>query len=588
MAKKKQALTSLEEIYNLKKQLVGTEGSGGFYSKLRTEQGKDQEYYDDTFGTSIKSPPYRVSRTGAAARIVDTAYDSVDVSNPQVFCEAKKSTKIEEEKAARRARLLNHWVKQLSQEIEEAKKNGMIRGEGYFQVEYNNDFDPNNEKSLPIQITAPDPMIIYPDPHEVRGVPRRVIKSCQMNVGQVQQYWPDWSNPDKKEVNSQKGVDYLAYWDVGTRHIEADKEAILATQPNIFNIVPFSHFYTGFGKRSPEGKPETKVVGRLRKNRDVLVEQCETQSRIDSQIALFTDPVVLLEPTMDNPPKLPDDIEQQLEFGPGKVIQAVPGWKITIFQGDVPGPQMYNHLYQINAQLGLEVPNVAMGIPSTSRATGRQENIYAEQYSRKYKAFKGNLAEALATALGMGLRIVEWRLKEFPQTTKITVKATEIKDGKETPKEELITAEDIGGCYDCRVEFKEDDSTAQDREFTKYERLAGQGRVSWKALLVQGMAYTEDEAEEEINETLAEMAWRTNPELMGMVLTEALERAGQHALLRKMQEKAQREQQMARVMPQAGAESPRPSEARNPLASDILRQSLSETPIGTRRSPGGV
>jgi len=73
-----------------------------------------------------------------------------------------------------------------------------------------------------------------------------------------------------------------------------------------------------------------------------------------------------------------------------------------------------------------------------------------------------------------------------------------------------------------------------------------------------------------------------------MVLTEALERAGQHGLLRKMKEEAQRASQMAQIQPQAQTQAPRPSEARNPLAADILRQTLAETPVGTRRTPGGM
>lgn len=588
---KKKALTSLDKIYELKEQLVGKEGAGGFYSQLRKEQTIDQKFYNDEFPTVIKEP-YRVSRTGAAARIVDTACDGVDTSNPQVFCEARKPTEIEERKAAKRARFLNHMVALLWEEIEEAKKNNMVRGEAFFQVGYNVDFDPNDEQSLPVSITAPDPMIIYADPYEVKGVPRRVIKFCQMNAGQVEQQYPDWSNPDKKKANSDKGVDYLAYFDPITRYAEADKEPVLGLQPNIFGFTPFSHCKSGFGKRSPEGKPETQVVGRLRKIRNTLTEQCETQSRINSQIALFTDPVISIDPDPNwagQTPQLPDDIEKTIVFAPGKIITGIPGWTKTIFQGVVPGPQMYNHLYMINAQLGLETPNVALGLPSTARATGRQENIYVEEYRRKYKAFKNNLAKALAIALSMGLRIVEWRLKEFPKTTKITVKAKEFKGGKEVVKEELLTAEDIDGCYDCRVVFKEEDTTAQDREFTKYERTTGQGRTSWKALLVKGMGYTNDEAEEEIDETLAEMIWLTNIQSMGgMVLTEAMERAGQHGLLRRLGGEAQRQRQMAQVVPMQGTQAPRRSEARNPLASDILRQTLKETPVGTRRAPGGV
>ena len=118
-----------------------------------------------------------------------------------------------------------------------------------------------------------------------------------------------------------------------------------------------------------------------------------------------------------------------------------------------------------------------------------------------------------------------------------------------------------------------------------YRVLANEGRVSWKSLLMDGMGKTEDEAEDEINETLAEMAWRTNPKMLEMVMEEAMEDAGMGRLLAKVKEKAamsQAAQQGLGGMPQGQT---RPSEARNPMAKDILRQTLSETPVGIRQSP---
>jgi hypothetical protein len=563
----------LKKTKDLKKQLED------FHRERIKHQKVLQEYYDDNFRTSIKSP-YRIKRTGTAARIVDSACDAVDTSNPQVFCEPRKKTKSEEDKAIKRAILLNHWVKKLGEEINEAKKNGMLRGEAWYQVEYNDNYDPNNEESLPIIITAPDPMIILGDPHEANGVPRTVVKSCSMNVNQIEQMYPEWSNPEKRKITDSKGVEYVARWDSKERHIQADGESILGPQKNYFGFVPFSHCYSGFGKRSPEGKPETVVVGRLSKILGRLVQECEIESRLDSQIGLYTNPVVKLEQTASDSGEPPS--EEEFSFEPGKTIVVPYGWKIDIIQGQVPGPQMYQHLYQIRSALGVETPAVSMGMPSTSRATGRQEDIYSEAYSRKYRTFKNNQEKALATALSMGLRIVD----TVPDLLPITVRATVIEDGKTISKEEQITKSDIGKCYDCRVEFKSDDELIENKNFIKYERLAGQGRVSWKTLLVKGLNYTEDDADEEINEALAEKAWREDPTLLGIVLSEALEQAGQHSLLRRMQQQGQMQNEMAQATPSQGA--PRPSEARNPQAAGIMRQTLNETPVGLRQPPGGV
>jgi len=567
-------LMTQTKVSNLKKQLED------FHRERINHQKLLQEYYDDAFKVNIKTP-YRIKRTGTASRIVDSACDAVDTSNPQVFCEARKKTQSEEDKAIKRAILLNHWVKQLNEEIEEAKKNGMQRGEAWYQVEYNDNYDPNNEESLPVIITAPDPIIIFGDPHEANGVPRSVIKSCSMNPSQVEQMYPEWSNPEKRKVTDSKGVNYVASWDSKERYIEADGEAVLGPQKNYFGFVPFSHCYSGFGKRSPEGKPETVVVGRLSKVLGRLVQECEIESRLDSQIGLYTNPVVKLEQVAQDAGEAPS--EEEFSFEPGKTIVVPYGWKIDIIQGEVPGPQMYQHLYQIRSALGVETPAVSMGMPSTSRATGRQEDIYSEAYSRKYRTFKNNQAKALATALSMGLRIID----NVPKLLPITVRATVVEDGKEISKEEKITKADIDKCYDCRVEFKSGSEVTDNPNFIKYERLSGQGRVSWKTLLVKGLDYTEDEADEEINEALAEMAWRTDPTLLGIVLAEALEQAGQHSLLRRMNEQAQRGQEMAQAQPPAGG-GVRKSEARNPMAAGIMRQTMQETPVGPRQPPGGI
>jgi len=186
----------------------------------------------------------------------------------------------------------------------------------------------------------------------------------------------------------------------------------------------------------------------------------------------------------------------------------------------------------------------------------------------------------LATALGMGMKLLVEGGK-LP----ITIRATVIEDGKEVRKEEKITEADIDGYYDCPVELKAPNELEQDKRTMLYRVLANEQRVSWKTLLTKGLGLTEDQAEDEINEALAERAWLTNPMLLEMVLEEAMEDAGMGRLLEKVKEKArmtQAAQQGLGGMPQGQV---RPSEARNPMARDTLRQVLGETPVGIRQPP---
>jgi len=564
---------TVEEIKKTKKQFVD------FYHEKVKEQKTDQEFYDDNFRTSIKAP-YHIERTGSAARIIDIACESVDTSNPIVSCKPRKKGEKEEARALKRSILGNHIIKSWLEEISEAKKNLMLRGEAFGQIEYNDNYDKDNDRSLPVTFVAPDPMIIFPDPQETGGIPNRVVKSCSMNIGQVKSQFPNWKNSNRKRLDDSKGIDYLAYFDAGTRYIEADEQPILGPQVNIFGATPFVHCYSGMGKKSPEGKPETKIVGRLRKVRGILVQDCEMASRIASQIALFTDPVLHFEKVASDAEAEPK--EEEVRFVPGGVLISPYGWKINIKQGEIPGAQMYQYYYQIQAKLGLETPPIAMGMPSTSRATGRQEDIYSEQYSKQYRTLKKNLEKMLSTSLTMALKIID----TVPGILPITLRATTIENGKEIKKEETVTKEDLDGYYDSTVEFKADEEITENRNFVKYERLAGAGRVSWKTLLKRGLNYSDEEADEEMTETLAEMAWRTNPQMLSMVLQDALEKAGENSLLRKMEQQATQQAQMAQTPYQGGGV--RPSEAQNPLAKEIMRSTINESPRPTRLPPGGV
>lgn len=576
---KKLPKPTIEEIRKYKEELVGKDGAGGFYSNLRTEQKTDQEYYDDTFKVPSITQPYRIKRIGTGSRICDLVTWHINTSNPQASREPRKAGEVEEKKAAKVTKLLNHWLSLMTEEIGEATKKANKRGEAFFQMEYNENYDSSDSDSLRIIPLSPDPMIVYPDPHEYRGVPRQLVKSCRMTISQVKQMFPKWENPKNRKLNDMEGVDYWAWWNKDWRYFEADGEALLegGIDINILGSVPFAHCYSSYGEKSPEGKPEVRAVGLLRNLRGRLVEECEIESRIDSQIGLFTNPVVMLEqiaPDAAAPPK-----ENELDFGPGKIIQVPFGWKITIFQGDVPSPQMFQHLYQIKQALGAELPPIAQGLPSTSRATGRQEDIYGEHYRKRFDKLIDNVERMVATSLSQGLKYLDTISGALP----VTIRATEIVNGKQIRKEETITKADIDGYYDCKVSLKAEDTGASNVKFQKFRMLAGESRVTWETYLTEGLGWTSDRAKKEIIDTMVEQAWRNNPMLTEMVLRDALEEAGRDKLLAQIDEQTRQKAQQQQALATAPPAQSRPSEARNPLKRETARQVLMETPGASPR-----
>ena len=569
MADKKLKKPTIEEIRKVREELVGKEGGGGYYSSLRAEQITDQEYYDDEFSVNIRKP-YHIIRTGTAARIVDNITDHIDTSNPQAFRKPRKRNTTEDERAAKIARLLNHWLPRLIDEIEETLKNANRRGEAFVQVEYNENFDPDDDDSLPIIPSAPDPMIIYSDPHEYMGIPRQVIKSCKMSVGAVRQVFPKFSNPKHRRLDKNEGVDYWFWWDKDWRYGEADGEPLLSQgiQENILGFVPFVHCYSGFGKRSPSGRPEDRAVGRLRKVRGRLKEECEVESRLDSIIGLYANPIVVGK-ALTNDTEKPEGWDE-LDFSPGHNIWLDYGVDYEIKSADpsLIQPLVY-HLSQIRAALGVETPSVSMGMPSTSRATGRQEDIYVEQYGRKYRKLIQNVEKMWATALGMGLRI----LYNIPALLPITVRATMLKDGKPVNQEETIEKTDIGRYYDCTVELRAEDEITTDRKVQLGRLLINEGRIDWRTFLTEYVGWTEDKAEEVITQTLVDQAI-FSPQFINITIKEALEKLGMQKHIEELEAKAAEQQQMQQQLQGMGKAKFRPSEARNPEAAQVIRQLL--------------
>ncbi len=541
------------------------------------EQKIDQTFYDDTFEVNIKNP-FHVIRTGTASKIVDSLSEHIETANPQVIREPRKNSESEHKSVIKVSKLLNHWARLLAPEIDEAVKNAALRGESIFQIEYNDKYNEQDKDSLPIIVTTLDPLYVFCDPFDSFR-PDRVVKEYDMDVNYLKSIYPEWHAPQRKKTSK-----YLAYWDKDVKYFEADKQTLSGmeedgdfvngTMKNIYGFTPFVHFYSGFGKRTEN--PETLAVGRLRKIRGRLIEECEIESRFDSVVGLYANPMRILTQTAADAATADRKELEEAYLGPGATITAPYGWQQIIYTPDLNLDQLATHLYQIRQALGMDLPPIMSGVASGSRTSGRLEDISYEHIQKKWSRLITNLETALSIILGMGLRILD----TIPEALPITVRATSIKDGETINEEYKITKEDIDGYYECKVKLNPEEAVEADRKVMLYDRLADKKRVSWKRFLVEGMGKTEDEAEDIMAEAIAETAIFNNEMMTNIVVQEAMSQQGMTKQLEVLKTQTEQQKQIQNV----GLKS-RSSEISNPTSTAIIRQALGESPNQVRNPP---
>jgi len=200
--------------------------------------------------------------------------------------------------------------------------------------------------------------------------------------------------------------------------------------------------------------------------------------------------------------------------------------------------------------------------------SGRQDDITAEHAQKKSVRLVHNLCEALAQVLSMGLRILD----TIPGALPITARATVIKNGEPITEEYKVTKEDIGGYYGCTVKLNPEEAIEHDRKVMLGRTLVNEGRISWELFLIDYMGMTKDEADKTISDAIAEQAILNDPTMSQIRVMEAIEQAGMTRYLEKIQQTQQ-----------APPPQIRPSEAKNPVARETIRQALGEK--GVARTP---
>jgi hypothetical protein len=502
------------------------------YAQTRADQAEDIKYYDDTFSVPWIRPPLIVSRTGSGAEMIDNAVAQLGSCMPKVYRDPLTDSATAKEASNRVAEIINNWMimfmKRNPNPITEIFKNTLLMGEHWIHPIHNMSWvtSPYEKTGLPIIFMIPNPMVVFASPNEdENGVPEDFILYYERLPSVIKTLYPAWTNPMKKGDKKNPTSSWLAYFDSKYRYFEADGEAVLkgdsGIQPNLYGITPAIHKVSGFGKSSPEGKMEELIVGRLRKYRDLLARDAASTSDIDSIIHLFANNTITVQPG-DTATQIPKDFREKFEIGPGKLIELPANLKVDTFKGALPEPQVLQWNYMLQAQLGKKIPASLMGMPAAE--SGRLQDLL---YSAAMSAFGANIMDmenSIATAIGMGLRICDKLMRD-----------------------DVVKSKDLNGNYTVKVELRPEDPVDRDRKIMAGRTMVSSGLRSIRTFLIKDVGMTQDEADDEIDEILAEKYLLQSPDIAQLIEIRAAEKSGMAQDLQALQaQKTAAEQRLKR------------------------------------------
>ncbi len=578
-------MITIDEIRDIKNYLVND-----YHSARVARQLEMQNYYEDKFRVPMIKEPKYISRTGSAAWLVDAPAAHIITSNPQIFI----NPKIENNKAREAARnvnsLLNHWVKrvlkQSPQPIKEFTKNLLLRGEAWIHPSFNEFWDANNinDKYIPMNFGVPDPINIYGSPEECYGIPDYVIVSFKVSRKMI-----EYMHPELDLQTDNKVIDYFEYYDKDVRYFEAANIPLLddGIQENVCGLVPFIHAYSGFGKSSSEGKPETLTIGRLDKVTDLLIQECAINSDIDSCLHKFAHE--RLDLIIPQGAEFNDrQIKENYDAGAGafNILPLPEGSKITAGERILPSQEAFQHFANIRSRLQMEAPPIMAGLPSGT--SGRQEDIVGYRFIRRFDCIVEAVEDAWGKAMDMGLLLME----RVPTWLPITM-YLEQPDGAK--KQVKIDLEDIKLCTDTVLKLKTADPIEDDRKLMAGRTLVNDGRIDWETFLVEYAGYTPERANEIITKTIASNV--INQALLPFIGRKALEKLGMTEELAQLDREQELQKEMNQKLseksaigqsPQSGAGSrggePRNMNIQSPQGREMVDMALTQSGVRSSAS----
>lgn len=498
------------------------------YQALHKIQKEDDDYYELVYDAGIPKKLGPQMTPSTARDWVDFGIMHYTLDNPKVIVPPRNTSDAAEDQAMAIESFDNYWINRMIFEIKDNAKQLLKYGESFFRLTVDDAFYGESPKSkemeeeefeekraslFPLIVTCPNPINVFCSPAHRGLIPKEVIEYYEITVSEAEDLC-ERNGWDKKALEGKEStamVKWTSYYSAKSRCFLLENEPVLtpAVQPNYLMFCPYVHIPSGLGSSSYAGKPEYLYRSILHSKKGAIKMQTRNLSQIDAINSKWAWTWVELKGDMELIEKLYGDKGAGFDMSPLEAHAVPPEIEVKIHQGESP-PQA---LYQYSGMLATlaEPPPILGGNRSPGTYSGYGNVVQLSTAKPRYKdAFK-NFEDGLSVLMGMGARVIETVLKY-----KIA-----------TYEGEYMNPAVIKGHYDNEVHLLAEPPEAADMRKSLGNNLwnSGQGSISLKRCLIMYHDMTNEEADEEIAQKLAETGI-FDPAISMEVAIDAAERLG--------------------------------------------------------------
>ena len=486
------------------------------HSKRLLEQKTDMEFWNDVYTLPLVKNDSYVLRTGFVPEMMNGITQQLIGENPKLYTKSRKDTDASKKASLRIAGEGNRYLKTLLRErfspYRETFKKLNIRGEAWIYVPHNeycalnDNWYEENPDLIPVQFILFDPMVVFADPNEEKdGEPERICVSYERSIRDLKTKYPDWNPKASTKNDNNTKVPFLYYIDKDQMYAEAD-EMVLFRKTNIYGLVPFVHAYAGYGIETLDRDPAKLALSRIGMMRDIVIQQ----STIDSDIYFNTHRYAHKHKTLFIPAgaeRNPDAFAEYTENPDGiSVVQLPDGASPDWFKVDETqqfDQSIYSYADRVFARSSMLYPMSLRG--AASGTSGRQEDLLSSSGLAIYQCSVENNNLLWSRACDKAFKIID----RIPN-----LRTPDLKEG------------DSNSVSEITVDLRRDDLVDRDRKIANGRDSVTNGQRSLRTHLIKDYGLTEEEADNEIDEILAEKIMFQSPDIAAFLGFKAAQKSG--------------------------------------------------------------
>lgn len=493
----------------------------GYYAPARRNFEEDIQFYEGDFEGLVTLPEgYALTIPSTLRAVVDEAIDNIMPHDIQVNYPPRGVSKKAEEDADSVRRFLRglyrHWRRNGSDIdfLRDFGKNLFMSGFGCLKMvpdytlwpvlpkddeaalkaaggtklkERVKQIKELRERHTPLICRSLPPLNVLLDP-VVGGRKLWLVEMYECSTEEVQDMYAKYE-PDFRQVY--RFTNKHRIWEIWTathanwkgevqegRHwVFCDERLLNAEdddQTNPYGDLPYVPKYSGHGRESHQGAPETKSVGFYTKQVKSLGKaEARRLSQLDAMVAQLAFPIGILPMSVD--PDTFDTSPGAMNFVPDEVLQN--SEKIWL-KAPIPDAAIVASLRTIGSQIERGTTQAALrgaAVPGTDSAS--QLGLYTSQSKLRLDSVQQAMEDAVAQLFSMALRYIDQTLKD-----KVSVFVAE----KDTARYTLGPGQ-IQGRYDVSVTFMPNEEQVKERKLALASDAIVKGGMSpYDALVFAG------------------------------------------------------------------------------------------------------